>query len=158
MKEKKSSSKIILTVPAIVGYLGCLNSIIFSFLAMFFIKTTKEQLHWSFYIIFSLLICAGLFMIILTKRWSVVVKNDFILVKPILGTKYAFTCNEIISIQRQVKKNRVKSERIVIKTKERKKLIVENSHTSYYKFVSYLIENTEENIRYGFKDYLGRRF
>ena len=98
-------------------------------------------------------ISVGVYMLVLTKKWKVIVKNDKIMVYPLIKGEYSFTCDEIVSMQRQVKKNRVKSERIVIKTNSKKKLIVESSHTSYFKFVSYLIDKTESNIRYGFEDF-----
>ena len=144
-----------MNVPEIVGYLGIINSVIFSTLAIVFILTSEEQLHWSFYIFYGAFVSVGLFMVVLTKRWKVVVKNDRIIVYTLINGQYSFTCDEIVSIRRQVKKNRVKSERVVIKTSGKKKLIVENSHTSYFKFVAYLIDNTEASIRYGFEDYAG---
>ena len=155
MSEKIYTNKIILKVPEIVGYIGIINSAIFSTLAIFFILTLEEQLHWSFYVFYGAFISVGLFMIVLAKRWKVVVKHNRIMVYTLINGQYSFTCDEIVSIQRQVKKNRVKSERIVIKTSGKKKLIVESSHTSYFKFVSYLIANTETGIRDGFEDYSG---
>ena len=155
MNKKRNPNKIILNVPEIVRYLGIINSVIFSIFAIVFILTSEEQLHWSFYIFYGAFISVGVFMVVLTKRWKVVVKNDKITVYTLINGQYSFTCDEIVSIQRQTKKNRVKSERIVIKTSGKKKLIVESSHTSYFKFVSYLIDNTEISIRSGFEDYSG---
>lgn len=152
MRRKKGTNELVLTVPEIVGHVGVIDLCIFSVLAIFFFLTSEEQLHWSFYLLYGAFISIGLYMFALTKKWKVIVKNDRILAYPLIKGAYSFTCGEIVSVQRQVKKNRVKSERIVIKTNSKKKLIVESGHTSYFKFVSYLLDKTESDIRHGFEE------
>ena len=153
MVRKKYVKKIVLTVPAIVGYIGIIDFVIFSMLTIYFIFTTKGQLHWSFYLFYGLFISVSMFMIILSIKWKVIVKKDDIVVYPLIGEKYSFSFDEIISIERQVKRNRKKSERVIIKTNTKKKLIVESAHISYFKFILYLLEMTEPNIRCGFEDF-----
>ena len=154
MVRKNCVKKIVLTVPAIVGQIGIIDLVIFSILAIYFFFTTKGQLHWSFYMFYGVFVSVSLFMIILSKKWKVIVKKDNIMVYPLIGEKYSFSFDEIISIERQVKRNRRKSERVIIKTNTKKRLIVESAHISYFKFILYLLERTESNIRCGFEDFI----
>ena len=75
-------------------------------------------------------ISIGLYMLVLTKKWKVIVKNDKIMVYPLIKGEYSFICDEIVSMQRQVKKNRVKSERIVIKTNSKRNSLLK-AHTHH---------------------------
>ena len=58
--------------------------------------------------------------------------------------EYSFTFDEIVSVVRQVKKNKVKSERLIIKTCAGKKLIVENAEISYDRFKKVIISKDSE--------------
>ena len=147
---KKQGNKIVVYVPKVLYTLGVIESTFCAFLMAYFIVSSKETLPLVFYIIYGLLISIGIFAVLLQKRWRVVVQNSQITVYPFIGAKYTFTYDEIVSIKRQIKKNRVKSERVVIKTINKKKLIVENSHIGYEIFLKQLILETNEGIRIGF--------
>lgn len=150
MINKNCNNKIVVTVPEILYTLGLIISIMCSLLMIYFIFTTTESLPIGFYIFFGLFISVGIFAAILQKRWKVIVKKDVITVYPFIGSKYSFCHTDIISIVRQVKKNRVKSERIIIKLVNKRKIIVESSHVGYEKLLKYLLSVTTSDIRVGF--------
>ena len=54
MKRKNYVNKIMLTVPEIVGHIGIIDLVIFSVLAIYFLFTTKGQLHGSFYLFYGI--------------------------------------------------------------------------------------------------------
>ena len=153
MINKNCNNKIVVTVPEILYTLGLIISIMCSLLMIYFIFAATESLPIGFYIFYGLFISIGIFAAILQKRWKVIVKKDVITIYPFIGSKYSFCHTDIISIIRQVKKNRVKSERIIIKLVNKRKIIVESSHIGYEKLLKYLLSVTTSDIRVGFGNF-----
>ena len=79
-----------------------------------------------------------------------IVKNEKITVYSILKKPYSFTFNEVNLVVRQVKKNKEKSERIVIKTTLGRKLIVESGEIAYKMFAKKVESEVEKKYLFGF--------
>ena len=77
------------------------------------------------------MIWLGTFLILKTTMFKVVVNNEDITVYSIFKKPYSFTFSDIIAVQRQVKERYTPAERIVVKTKSGRKVIVEHSEAGY---------------------------
>lgn len=116
---------------AIIGAMGSLTSLAVIIPFTFF---SDEQPHFIFYVVFGLLNWLGTYLIVKTFTFKVIVNGEKITVCSAFRRPYSFTFDKIISAVRQVKRNQTKSERIVIKTANNKRLIVESSEVSYKRF------------------------
>jgi len=77
--------------------------------------------------------------------------DDEITVHSFFSQSYTFTFGEIVSVLRQVKRNQLRSERMVIKTATAKKLIVESSEISYERFLQRIRAEVKRELLVGFE-------
>ncbi len=99
----------------------------------------------------GLFLYLGVYWVIKTLTFRVVVQDEWITVYPTMRKPYSFTFSEIASALRQVKNNEVKSERIVIKTTTGRKLIVERAEISYRRFAKRIQEEVPQSRLVGFE-------
>lgn len=125
-------------VPSIVLIIGAMCALMSTLVLLGFTFLSDELPHVIFYVVFGLFFWLGMYLIIKTLTFKVIVKGERITVFSAFRKPYSFTFSKIVSAVRQVKKNQTKSERIVIKTTDGKKLIVESAETSYKRFVKKL--------------------
>ena len=92
-----------------------------------------------------------MYLILKTLNFKVIVKGENITVFSTFRKPYSFTFNEIVSAVRQVKKNQVKSERIVIRTVDGRKLIVESVEISYERFAKRIQAEVRSEYLVGFE-------
>lgn len=155
-KEKSKKSKkmtddnFAVMIPNIAIIVGTLLVIEALALLLGFTFLSAERPHFIFYLFVGLFLWFGIYLIIRTISFKVVVKKEKITVFSFLRKEYSFTFDEIVSVVRQVKKNKVKSERLIIKTCAGKKLIVENAEISYDRFKKVIISKVKREILIGF--------
>lgn len=121
-------------LPKIVLYIGIAADVVFGLVLLLFTFFSEELPHVIFYIVFGLFFWLGMYLILKTIRFRVIVRGEKITVFSILRKPYSFTFDQVVSAVRQVKNNQVNSERIVVKTTAGRKLIVESSEISYERF------------------------
>ena len=146
---KQTTKGIVVCLPKTVSHIGTILILTLTSCILCFTFLSKETPHWIFYLIFGLFIWLETFLIVKTLTFKVVLYKREITVYPILNKPYSFLLDEIVSATRQVKNNRVKSERIVIKTNSNK-LIVENIGISYKRFKQNLESELNDTVKFGF--------
>lgn len=146
-----SDESFVVMVPKIVLIIGIIGDSMFSAIILGFTLFSKELPHIIFYIVFELFIWLGTYLILKALRFKVVVKGEKITICSIFKKPYTFTFSEIVSVVRQVKRNQVKSERIVIKTVSGKKLIVESAEISYKRFLQEIKAKVKSEYLVGFE-------
>lgn len=118
---------------------------------MGFTFLSDERPHLIFYVFFGLGIWLGTYLCVKTLTFKVVVKDEIITVFTAFKKPYSFTFDEIVSAVHQVKKNQMKSERIVIKTTNKKRLIVESGEVSYKRFAKKVQLEVKKEYLVGFE-------
>lgn len=134
----------VLKYPNFFNYIGIFFSFTFSLIIILFHFLSKEKPHLIFYIIFYLFYILGAYICIKAITYKVLI-NDKNICFLTFASIHKFKFSDIVLVIRQVKQNKVNSERIIIKTKLGKKFIVENSCSSYKKFIKKILE--VENIQ-----------
>lgn len=150
MSKNMTDDNFTILVPSMVKTIG-VSLIIVSFVIISLFSFTSDELpNIIFYIVFSLFIVQGTYMILKTDNFRIDVNDNIITVCTILKKQYTFTFNDICSAKRQTKQNKTNSERIVIKTTSNKKLIVESTETSYDRFLKKIKQNVDYKHLQGF--------
>ena len=156
-KSKDKLSKTIsdecftVSIPSIVLVIGVLCAVMSVAVLLGFTFFSKEIPHFLFYCVFGLFFWLGMYLILKTLVFKVIVKGEKITVFSPLKKSYSFTFAQISSAVRQVKKNQINSERIVIKTMTGKKLIVESSEIFYDKFLKKIKLKVKKENLFGFE-------
>lgn len=146
-----SNEHFIVSIPKIVLMIGITCDLISVIVLLGFTLFSKKLPHIIFYIVFGLFLWLGTYISLKTLKFRVIVKGEEITVCYIFSKSYTFTFSEIVTAMRQIKKNRVKSERVVIKTESGKKLIVESMEISYRKFLQKLRSKVRSEFLIGFE-------
>lgn len=137
-------------VPKLVMIIGCVVMLTGTLLCICFTIFSEETPHWIFYLICTLIFTLGFYLFFKTIKWKVVVANDMIRVSPLFSKVYSLSFSDIESVKCQVKKNRLKSERLIIKCKTDKKFIVESTEVSYKRFKKQIENNVNSKYLEGF--------
>lgn len=146
-----TDSNFVLFIPRMILSLGIMLVFVCGLIMVLFTIFSNPIPHVIFYIIFGLFLYIGIYLILKTLFWKVVVKDDVITVFPIIRKPYLFTFNDIISVKRQVKKNQLKSEGMVIRTISGRKLIVESAEVSYKRFRERIKEKVKADLLMNFE-------
>ena len=150
-KMKKQQSKgFTVCVPQAFVVVGALDVIVFGLfivLSSLIWPDESAKNRITFYVVFGLFVLLGIYMIVKALRFRIVVKNEQIKVTPVATKSFVFTFDDIEIVKRQVKKryNKGQAERIIIQTKQGKKLAVDSSYVSYRKLVERIIETVEKS-------------
>ena len=148
---KMSDKHFIIRVSPTVSIIGIILDSMCVIIILGFTFFSREPPNIIFYVVFGLFLWLGTYLILKTLRFKVIVKDYEITAHNIFRKSYTFTFDEIVSIVRQIKKNNVKSERIVLKTSTGKKLIVESSEIGYKKFIKAIQSEVKSEKLFGFK-------
>lgn len=146
-----SDENFIVMVPGMVATIGALGVLTSLAVLLGFTFLSDEQPHFIFYVVFGLFLWLGMYLIVKTLTFKVIVKGKKVTVFSAVRKPYSFTFDEIVSAVRQVKKNQLKSERIVIKTVSGKRLIVESSEISYKRFAKKVLLEVDRERLVGFE-------
>lgn len=121
-------------IPDMVAVIGAMCALMSLAVLLGFTFLSDEQPHFIFYVVFGLFIWLGTYLIVKTLRYKVIVKEKKVTVFSVFRKPYSFNFDEVVEAVRQIKKNQMHSERIVIKTVSGKRLLVESSEISYKRF------------------------
>lgn len=146
-----TDKQFVVMIPKIVISIGLVLDFLCVMIVIGFTLFSEKIPHIIFYIIFGLGIWLGTYLALKTLKFKVIVKGEEITVQNIFGKPFTFTFSEIVSAVRQVKKNQVKSERIVVKTTSGKKLIVESAEISYKRFLNRIKSEVKSEYLLGFE-------
>ena len=150
ISKKTSSENFSIFIPSTVLVIGIIDILVFLALLLGFTVLSNERPHLIFYVFCGLGIWLGTYLCIKTLTFKVVVKDEIITVFTAFRKPYSFTFGEIVSAVRQVKKNQLKSERIVIKTTNKMRLIVESGEVSYKRFAKKIQSKVKKEYLTGF--------
>lgn len=150
ISEKMSDDRFVVSLPKPIMYLGIILDVVILIPVIGITVTSSETPHIIFYVVMGLFIWLGTFLILKTSRFRVFVSGEDITVYSIFRAPYSFMFKDIVSVKRQVKKNEQKSERITIKTKTGRKLIVETPEISYQRFVRKIELSVDQDLLTGF--------
>ena len=145
-----SDKEFIVRIPNVVLVVGMLCALMSMIVLLGFTFFSDKLPHLIFYIVFGLFFWLGMYLVLKTIKFKVIVKNEKITVYSILKKPYSFTFNEVNLVVRQVKKNKEKSERIVIKTTLGRKLIVESGEIAYKMNEKKVESEVEKKYLFGF--------
>ena len=137
-------------VMFVVGVLGVITA---TAVMLGFTFLSNEKPHYIFYIVFGSFFLLSAYLAIKTLTFKVVVKGDQITVYSALKKPYTFTFSEIVSAVRHVKPNQIKTESIVIKTANGKKLTVGSVEEEYERFSKRIRAEVSKQYLVGFKKY-----
>lgn len=146
-----TDKQFVVMIPIFVLIIGITCDLMSVMILLGFTLFSQKFPHIIFYIVFGLFLWLGTYLVLKTLKFRVIVKDKEITVCSIFAKPYTFTFNEIISVQLQVKKNQVKSERIVIKTVFGKRLIVESTEISYKRFLQRIKSEVKSEYLVGFE-------
>lgn len=149
--EIKSDKHFVIMIPNIVWVIGMVCAIMALLVMLGFTLFSNELPHLIFYLVFGFFFGLGLYLILKTLYFKVIVADEKITVFATFRKPYTFTFSEIISAIRQVKKNQIKSERIVIKTVSGKRVVVESSEISYKRFMQRIKSEVKSEYLFGFE-------
>lgn len=149
-KMKKQQSKgFTVCVPQAFVVVGALDVIVFGLfivLSSLIWPDESAKNRITFYVVFGLFVLLGIYMIVKALRSRIVVENEQIKVTPVASKSFVFTFDDIETVKRQVKKRyKGQAERIIIHTKQGKKITVDSSYVSYKKLVKRIIEVVEKS-------------
>ena len=138
-------------IPSIVMIIGAMCALMALAVLLGFTFLSDERPHFIFYVVFGFLFWLGTYLIVKTLTFKIIVKEGKITVFSAFRKPYSFTFDEVVSAVRQVKKNKMKSERIVIKTVSSKRLIVESGESSYKRFAKKVQLEVKKECLVGFE-------
>lgn len=147
----RSDEDFTVILPSIVAMVGGIEALTSLAVLLGFTFLSDERPHFIFYMVFGFGYLLGMYLIIKTLTFKVIVKKKKVTVFSSLKKPYSFTFDEVVSAVRQVKKNQIKSERIVIKTTSGKRLIVESSEISYKRFAKKVQLEVRKECLVGFE-------
>ena len=151
VKITKTKENFVVSIPRIVFWIGAVESIVCWLVMTLFTVFSDPDPHWIFYITFGLFSLLGLYLVVKTVTFRVVVKGDLITVYSALRRPYSFRFNEIVFVKRQVKQTYYgQGERMIIKSKDKKRVIVESSEISYFRMLDKIKNKVSNDLRTGF--------
>ena len=147
--KKQQSKGFTVCVPQAFVVVGALDVIVFGLfivLSSLIWPDESAKNRITFYVVFGLFVLLGIYMIVKALRSRIVVENEQIKVTPVASKSFVFTFDDIETVKRQVKKRyKGQAERIIIHTKQGKKITVDSSYVSYKKLVKRIIEVVEKS-------------
>lgn len=141
----------VVQIPRIVLIIGAIYTAMSVIIILSFTFLSSERPPIVFYILFGGGVWIGSYLVLKTNKRKIIIKKEKITVYPLFSRPYTFDIEEVVFVQRQVKNNRQKSERIVIYTSGGKKLIVESLETSYFCFSELIKNGARPEALHGFE-------
>lgn len=148
--KKNTKNKFVVCLPKMIAGLGGTLIVMCFIVVIGFTFFDEEIPHWIFYVTFGFGIYLGAYLILKTLKWRIVVDGQNITVYPIFRSSYSFTFQDIVSVVRRVKKNRIKSEYLTVILSSGKKIVVESAEIGYERFVAIVQEKISKEYLSGF--------
>ena len=150
-KITKTKENFVVSIPRIVFWIGAVESTICLLVMTLFTVFSDPDPHWIFYITFGLFLLLGLYLVVKTVTFYVVVKGDLITVYSATRRPYSFRFHEIEFVKREVKQtNYGQNERMIIKAKDKKRVIVDSAEVSYFLMLDKIKNEVSNDLRTGF--------
>lgn len=143
------------SIPNLYAVVGGVTAMIFGIFILFspIIWPNEPNSFIIFYVVFGAFFWLGIYLVIKTIRFRIVMEESKITAYPLFARAYTFTFEDISTVVRQTKKtHKGQAERIIIRTIQGRKIIVENSFTAYFKLVDKIQENVDASKRMGFEE------
>lgn len=102
--RKMSDENFIVFIPKMVATIGLIGSLLALVVFIIFVFFSEQKLHWIFYFVFSTMFGWGVYLVLKTLRFKVIVNKNTIEVTPTFSKTYSFMFEDIISVKRQTKK------------------------------------------------------
>lgn len=151
VKTSKTKEEFVVSIPRIVFWIGAVESTICLLVMTLFTVFSDPDPHWIFYITFGLFLLLGLYLVVKTVTFYVVVKGDLITVYSATRRPYSFRFQEIVLVKRQVKQTYYgPRERMIIKAKDKKRVIVDSAEVSYFLMLDKIKNEVSNDLRTGF--------
>jgi len=148
--KEMSNEYFFLMLPRLFLGIGVTLSLMTLIVMIVFTVFSNELPNIIFYIIFGLFFFLGVYLVLKVLKFKVIVQGEDISVYDIFIKTYTFKFDDIVLVTRQVKKNQLNSERMIIKTKLGKKLIVESAETAYKKLFNMIELKVKKEYLIGF--------
>lgn len=103
-----------------------------------------------FYVVFGVFILIGIYLLLKSVRWKIVVSGDEITIHPVYGDAYTFSFSDIASVKRQVSGDKTKPDKVTLKTNFDKRIVFDSMCVSYHFFVSRLKAEVNSEYLSGF--------
>ena len=132
--------------------IGIVLNVLAFIVLVYFTLFDSDSTDWISDIIFGLSFWLGTYIIILCKTFKVVVKNNEITVHKTFRKPYTITFSDITSAVREVSKDRLKTEEIMIKTSTGKRFTIVDLEISFEKFKKKIQEKVNKKYISGFED------
>ena len=139
------------TIPGIFIVLAAVLSLVLISILVIFTFYDFDWPQLICYVFFGAPILPLVYMTLKAIIFKVEVRGEKLTVTPVFGAPYTFTFSEIVSAVRQVKKNQIKYERLVIKTANKKRFTVECSFISYERFERKIKSSVSDEYLFGFE-------
>lgn len=148
------NNKLVIEYPKAIAFIGLLFDIVIIIaMVCFALFAEKTPNYEIFYIIMGFFIWVGFYMIFKTLTFKMIIDDFNIITYSAFRKPYQFTFYNISSVQRQVKGNKVGSERMVIKTDTGRKVTVESSAIGYKEVKKKIKDNVDRAVLKGFWDW-----
>ena len=85
--------------PAAFLLVGIICTIFFSALTIYLALFTDDTMEWWVYLIFSIFVVAGLFMVLYCLSWEINIENEKIVFSPFLGIKRNYLFSNIKKVK-----------------------------------------------------------
>lgn len=152
--SKVYKGKFTVCIPNLYAVVGVITMLVFGLFIIFSHFIWPNENRYSmiiFYVIFGAFFLLGIYLVIKTIRFRIMVEKDKITVYPLFSRTYMFTFDDINTVVRQTKRqHKGHGERIIIRTKQGKKIIVENSFVAYFKLIDEIQVHVESSRLVGF--------
>lgn len=152
-EHRSSDDNFTIKLSPVIFVVAVMGVVMATAVMLGFTFLSNETPHLIFYIGFGSFFLLGAYLAIRTLTFKVVVKGDQITVYSALKKPYTFTFSEIVSAVRHVKPNQIKTESIVIKTANGKKLTVGSVEEEYERFSKRIRAEVSKQYLVGFKKY-----
>lgn len=153
--QKATKDKFTVSIPNICATIGTITAIVCGGFILFspMIWPNENDSMIIFYVIFGAFFWLGIYLVIKTIRFRIVVEKNQITVYPLFSRAYKFTFEDINSVERQTKNmNRRQAERIVIRTKQGRKVIAEDAFIAYFKLAEKIQACVDASKLKGFEE------
>ena len=149
--KRMTNKNFVVMNSSIVAVIGALDSIASIIVLLAFTFTSEELPHVVFYIVFGLFFWLGIYMIVETFCFKVIVKNKTITVYKKFRKPFTFAFDDIVFAIRKVSRNRYKTEKMKLITNSGKKVTIGNNEISYYRFMNRMKEEVNAEFLHGFE-------
>lgn len=149
--KRATDNRFIIEFPRLYFTIGVICVIIFSVAIICFTIFSQELPNVIFYAVYGFFVLVGIYIALRALKSKVIVNDTKITVYRIIFKPYDFLFSDIVSVKRQKRNNQMKSERMVIRTRDGKKLIVESSQISYKRFLKRIKSEVKSELLVGFE-------